>query len=100
MWVNGVEIGDHRAGGYVAFSLDVPTSAANTKSAVGHTTSNTTNELFVLVDNRFNSTTAPMHTGGDFWHFGGIMRSVELHIRAGAELPAVCANADERLVSV
>jgi beta-glucuronidase len=36
-------------------------------------------EIFVLVDNRFNKTTAPAHTGGDFWHYGGIMRSVELH---------------------
>ena len=40
-----------------------------------------THELFVLVDNRFNSTTAPLHTGGDFWHYGGIMRSVEWHDR-------------------
>ena len=30
-------------------------------------------------DNRFNHTTAPMHTGGDFWHYGGLTRSVELH---------------------
>ena len=73
VWVNGVEIGNHLAGGYVAFALDVPTHAA--AAAAG----STTNELFVLVDNRFNSTTAPMHTGGDFWHFSGIMRSVELH---------------------
>ena len=32
------------------------------------------NELFVLADNRFNHTTAPMHTGGDFWHYGGRLR--------------------------
>ena len=36
-------------------------------------------ELLVLADNRFNSTTAPLHTGGDFWHYGGLMRSVALH---------------------
>lgn len=80
VWVNGKEIGDHRAGGYVAFTLDTDTSGEN--------------ELFVLADNRFNHTTAPMHTGieilstptadnssagGDFWAYGGIMRSVELH---------------------
>jgi beta-glucuronidase len=72
IWVNGVEIGDHRAGGYVAFSLEIP-------SSVGHSNGSSVNELFVLADNRFNSTTAPMHTGGDFWHYGGIMRSVEIH---------------------
>jgi len=54
----------------VAFTLDVPASAVAADGA---------NELFVLADNRFNHTTAPMHTGGDFWHYGGLMRSVELH---------------------
>ena len=29
-----------------------------------------------------------MHTGGDFWHFGGLMRSVELHaLPAAADAP-------------
>lgn len=67
VWINGKEIGDHRAGGYVAFFLDVPA-----QPSMG-------NEIFVLVDNRFNKSTAPVHTGGDFFHYGGIMRSVELH---------------------
>jgi beta-glucuronidase len=67
VWVNGHEIGDHRSGGYVAFSLTIPPQ------------NSVENEIFVLVDNRFNATTAPMHTGGDFWHYGGIMRSVEIH---------------------
>jgi beta-glucuronidase len=69
VWVNGKEIGDHRSGGYVAFSLTIPPQ------------NSVENEIFVLVDNRFNATTAPMHTGGDFWHYGGIMRSVEIHAR-------------------
>lgn len=72
VWVNGKEVGDHRAGGYVAFWLDVPAKLL----------SGSQNELFVLADNRFNSTTAPMHTGGDFWHYGGLTRSVELHAMA------------------
>eukprot|EP00040_Diaphanoeca_grandis_P027128 m.153731 g.153731 ORF g.153731 m.153731 type:complete len:657 (-) comp30845_c0_seq1:445-2415(-) len=72
VFVNGKEIGDHRAGGYVAFHLDVPSEVLEAGS----------NELFVLADNRFNSTTAPLHTGGDFWHYGGLMRSVELHTMA------------------
>jgi len=75
VWVNGKEIGDHRAGGYVAFSLDVPASVLSSSAA---------NELFVLADNRFNHTTAPMHTGGDFWHYGGLIRSVELHAMQSA----------------
>ena len=74
VWVNGKEIGDHRAGGYVAFWMDVANAHL---SAPGDA-----NELFVLADNRFNHTTAPMHTGGDFWHYGGIIRSVELHTMA------------------
>lgn len=68
VWVDGQEIGDHRAGGYVGFHLDVPAVAQDTER-----------ELVVLADNRFNSTTAPLHTGGDFWHYGGLMRSVVLH---------------------
>jgi beta-glucuronidase len=71
IWVNGREVGSHLAGGYVAFWLDVPAEVL--------TASDSPNELFVLADNRFNATTAPMHTGGDFWHYGGITRSVELH---------------------
>ena len=70
VWVNGEEVGDHRAGGYVAFSLDVEQKLLKTTGE---------NELFVIADNRFNATTAPMHTGGDFWHYGGLTRSVELH---------------------
>jgi beta-glucuronidase len=77
IWINGQEIGDHRAGGYVAFSLDVPQHRESIDGqGIVH---NNTNEIFVLVDNRFNKTTAPLHLGGDFWHHGGIMRSVELH---------------------
>ncbi|CAB9519929.1 Beta-galactosidase [Seminavis robusta] len=74
VFVNGQEVGDHRAGGYVAFALDIPKQPANsTNGTTNH------NELFVLVDNRFNKTTAPTHERGDYWHYSGIMRSVELH---------------------
>eukprot|EP00928_Gymnodinium_smaydae_P073392 TRINITY_DN56601_c0_g1_i1.p1 TRINITY_DN56601_c0_g1~~TRINITY_DN56601_c0_g1_i1.p1 ORF type:complete len:707 (-),score=80.53 TRINITY_DN56601_c0_g1_i1:131-2251(-) len=68
VWVDGKEIGHHLAGGYVGFHLDVPRVEKDTER-----------ELVVLADNRFNKTTAPMHTGGDFWHYGGLMRSVLLH---------------------
>jgi beta-glucuronidase len=67
IWVNGQEIGEHRTG-YVAFWMDIPAMPQEED-----------HELFVLVDNRFNRTTAPLHDGGDFWQYSGIMRSVEIH---------------------
>ncbi|KAG7352478.1 beta-galactosidase [Nitzschia inconspicua] len=83
VWVNGVEMGDHKAGGYVAWWLDVSSEVLYPV----HQQSTITVELTVLVDNRWNVTTAPMHTGGDFWHYGGILRSVEWHeLPAGGEL--------------
>ena len=92
VWVNGQEVQPpapeglsadvagpgHRAGGYVAFWVDVPASVLQHGDAAS-------NELFVLADNRFNHTTAPMHTGGDFWHYGGLTRSVELHTMAAQD---------------
>ena len=88
VWLNRVEIGDHIGSGYVAWWLDVSDEALELGQKPQHSTTKEeqedvilTHELFVLVDNRFNSTTAPPHTGGDFWHYGGIMRSVEWHDR-------------------
>jgi beta-glucuronidase len=97
VYVDGQSLGDHRAGGYQPFWITVPASSEETR------------ELLVLVDNRFNSTTAPTHTGGrkespgfllgsccalvvwlltsllgDFWHYGGITRDVILHEQPGA----------------
>jgi len=61
VWVNGKEIGDHRAGGYVAFWLDIPMEAALKEDTVlSKKMRKESNELVVLVDNRFNSTTAPL----------------------------------------
>eukprot|EP00756_Hemistasia_phaeocysticola_P006893 Hpha_TRINITY_DN14039_c0_g1::TRINITY_DN14039_c0_g1_i1::g.44274::m.44274/K01195/uidA, GUSB; beta-glucuronidase len=68
VWIDGKEVGEHRSGGYVGWFVDIPEVDIET-----------TRELVVLADNRFNSTTAPLHTGGDFWHYGGIFRSVVLH---------------------
>tara|TARA_B100000768_G_scaffold15255_1_gene14215 strand:- start:34 stop:1101 length:1068 start_codon:yes stop_codon:yes gene_type:complete len=75
VWVDSKEVGEHRAGGYVPFFLDLPPS--------NHSSTRT---LTVLADNRFHENTAPLHTGGDFWHYGGLMRSVVLH-----ELPDAIA---------
>ena len=79
VFVTGHEVGDHRAGGYVAFWLDVAASVLKAGD----------NELFVIADNRFNATTAPMHTGGDFWHYGGLTRSVELHTMPAEQQPVL-----------
>lgn len=67
VWIDDVVVGENRAGGYAPWSVDVPASSKSEK------------KLTVLADNRFNSTTAPLHTGGDFWHYGGLVRSVVLH---------------------
>ena len=47
----GKELGDHFAGGYVPWTLDILDGVLGER------------ELLVLADNRFNATTAPMHTG-------------------------------------
>lgn len=67
VFVDNITIGDHRAGGYQPFWLDVPPSASATRT------------LLVVVDNRFNATTAPTTTGGDFYFYGGISRDVLVH---------------------
>ncbi|CAK9100905.1 unnamed protein product [Durusdinium trenchii] len=77
VFVDGKEVGEHRAGGFVPWFLDL--DAADLSGTAGGTASSRSRELFLLVDNRFNATTAPMHTGGDFWHYGGLVRSVLLH---------------------
>jgi beta-glucuronidase len=71
VFVDGEEIGEHRAGGYSPWWIDVPAPQSSSSGAA--------RELFVLADNRFNPTTAPLHTHGDFWSYGGLMRSVILH---------------------
>ncbi|KAL3933475.1 MAG: hypothetical protein SGPRY_000266 [Prymnesium sp.] len=67
VFVDEMEIGEHRAGGYSPFWLDVPPSARAVRT------------ILVIADNRFNSTTAPTHTGGDFYMYGGLTRSVTMH---------------------
>ena len=72
VYVDGVAIGDHRASGYVPFQLVVPKSAKVERL------------LLVVANNEFSNETAPTHTGGDFYNYGGITRNVLLHT-----LPAV-----------
>lgn len=64
IFVDGEEIGDHRAGGYSPFWLAAPPAAGNSR------------EVLVVVNNDFNSTTAPVHTGGDFYNYAGLTRNV------------------------
>lgn len=81
VFVDGQEIGDHRAGGYAPWWIDVPPAQRAVPALQP-----VTRELFVLADNRFNATTAPVHTGGDFWTFGGLLRSVVLHAMPDPEV--------------
>jgi beta-glucuronidase len=67
-------IGEHRAGGYQPFWLPPQSDGTST-----------TREIFVVVDNRFNHTLAPTHTGGDFYFYGGITRSVVVHELRGLD---------------
>jgi beta-glucuronidase len=59
VFIDGAELGEHRAGGYQPFDFIIPPST------------NQTRLLTVVVNNEFNFTTAPTHTGGDFYMFGG-----------------------------
>ena len=70
VWVDGQEVGGapQLTGGYVPLLARLPPQERGGRRT-----------LTVLADNRFNSTTAPLHTGGDFWHYGGLVRSVVLH---------------------
>lgn len=65
VFFDGQEAGDHRAGGYAPFWMDMPASS-----------SKQTREILVLANNEFNSTRAPVHTGGDFYNYGGLTRNV------------------------
>ena len=78
VWVDGIDLGAHYGGGYVPFWIDVPMKWAKS-----------TREVLVLVDNRFNQTTAPVHTGGDFYMYGGITRSVMVHTLPSPNEPYV-----------
>lgn len=69
VFIDGAEQGSgHSGGGYAPFWVEVPPSGSREKR-----------ELLVLADNRWNKTTAPVHTGGDFYMYGGLTRSVVLH---------------------
>ena len=77
--------GDHRASGYTPFWVDVDIDADDTSTSAGVAK---VHELLIMADNRYNRTTAPTHTGGDFYEFGGLTRSVILH-----QIPAAAAAA-------
>eukprot|EP01061_Rhynchopus_euleeides_P009140 TRINITY_DN18285_c0_g4_i1.p1 TRINITY_DN18285_c0_g4~~TRINITY_DN18285_c0_g4_i1.p1 ORF type:complete len:638 (+),score=241.78 TRINITY_DN18285_c0_g4_i1:86-1915(+) len=68
VWVDGVLLGNHTSGGYSMFWFELPAGDASKAR-----------ELFVLADNRFDSERTPLYTGGDFWHFAGLTRSVAVH---------------------
>lgn len=77
IYVDGVACREH-ACGYAPFAVDVPAS------------DETTRELLVLVDNRYDFERVPMHEEYfDFYQYGGILRSVTLR-----QLPSAGAFID------
>jgi len=113
VFVDGKAYGEHRASGYTPFWIDIDVDGdlnrnlnrsarssntnTNTSTTTPHaTTRKTTHELLIMADNRYNHTTAPCHTGGDFYEFGGLTRSVILHQvpAATAATAAATATAD------
>jgi beta-glucuronidase len=67
IFYNGKALCDH-VGGFTRFNVDLPLHDAGEA------------ELVVLVDNRFDTERCPLHMSHfDWYQFGGISRSVELH---------------------
>ena len=60
------DLAQHNSGGYTPFAVTLPPSE------------NASRTLWVLANNEFNRSLSPLYTGGDFYHFGGLHRSVVL----------------------
>jgi beta-glucuronidase len=69
VWVDGIQVGTHGGNGYTAFWIGgIAPSAKKTRT------------LEIIADNRFNYTTAILHSYVDDWYqFGGLYRSIEWH---------------------
>jgi hypothetical protein len=65
VFVDGVEVGNHTAGGYTPFQLLLPPCAA-----AG------TREVAVVNSNEQSPVLAPTFTGGDFFFYSGIIRPI------------------------
>ena len=88
--VDGNYIGDHRAGRYQPFGFAIDpckfdfgkekSDGIKNKDLRSDSSSSTSSsssdvrEIFVVVDNRWGNSTAPTHTHGDFYEYGGITR--------------------------
>ena len=70
VYIDGAHVLSFDKGGYTPFWVDVPQSSA------------TTRELLVVSDNRFDpdNRTASQHASYGFYQFGGILRSVVVHV--------------------
>lgn len=77
VWVDGVHLLNH-GGGFTPFQVEVPPSSTEKR------------RLQVLVDNRFNLERNILHdTFYDFYQWGGITRSVFLHVTPALHLKRV-----------
>lgn len=62
VFIDDVDVGEHRAGGYAPWWVAVPPSSSPSR------------ELLILSNNEWNSTRAPTYTGGDFYALGGLSK--------------------------
>jgi Glycosyl hydrolases family 2, TIM barrel domain/Glycosyl hydrolases family 2, sugar binding domain/Glycosyl hydrolases family 2 len=87
VWWNGVYLGEHE-GGYTPFEFDVS----------GLARPGAANVLAVRVDNQRATdrlpAALPMHWSYDWWHYGGIVRDVTVHLSSRGYI------AHQRLVAV
>jgi hypothetical protein len=87
VWWNGVYLGEHE-GGYTPFEFDVS----------GLARPGAANVLAVRVDNQRATdrlpTALPTHWSYDWWHYGGIVRDVSVHLSSRGYI------AHQRLVAV
>lgn len=75
VFVDGIEAGNHTAGGYTPFAIQAPPC-----------NSSGLREVVVVCANTQNATLSPTFTGGDFYFYSGIIRPVVV-----TELPTTAA---------
>lgn len=89
VFVDGVFVGDHGGNGYTAFWIgSIPPSNATLRT------------LEIIADNRFNLTTARLHSyANDWYQYGGLYRSVEYHTLGPADPATVSIQAVDVLIT-
>jgi beta-galactosidase len=87
VWLNGVELGEHKGKGYTAFTMDLRKALRTGEP----------NTLVVRVDNSFADDMLPRGRSSDWAHDGGIYRPVRLLVTPETYLERVDIDADPDL---